>query len=154
MLLTQKETELIKDLKTQEQVCVDKYAFYADSAKDPELKDLFTQIKKDEEEHLNSLNQVLAGSVPDVPHNKESAAVTYHPKGHYSAMSNEEDKKHDQLLCTDSIANEKYVSGAYNDDLFQFASHKVRELLNHIQTEEQTHAEMIYQYKTANGMTA
>ena len=68
------------------------------------------------------------------------------------ASSENADKKHDALLCSDSISSEKYVSSAYNNDLFSFASPKVRQILNHIQTEEQQHAEMIYRYKTANQM--
>lgn len=153
MNLTQKEKDLLNDLHTQEQVCVDKYNFYAQSAKDPELKSLFMALKGSEEEHLHSLDQVLNGSVPNIG-SQQSIAKDYSPKGTYTAMSNPEDKKHDELLCTDSIGTEKYVSDTYNTDLFHFASHEIRRLLNQIQTDEQAHAEMIYQYKTANGMAA
>ena len=56
-------------------------------------------------------------------------------------------------ICTDCIATEKYVSGAYNNQLFQFAEPDVRRLFNDIQTEEQNHAEKIYKYKSVNKMT-
>ncbi len=44
------------------------------------------------------------------------------------------------------------VSSDYNTNVFQFGNSEVRKLLNHIQTEEQEHAEMIYKYKQANSM--
>jgi Mn-containing catalase len=62
------------------------------------------------------------------------------------------EKEHDSFLCTDAIAMEKYVSSAYNFDLFQFGNSKLRKLLNDIETEEQNHAEMLYKYKKANMM--
>ena len=114
MILTEQETMLLNDLKQQEELCRDKYAFYSSEAK--------------------------------------AAPKNYHPKAAYHASSENADKKHDALLCSDSISSEKYVSSAYNNDLFSFASPKVRQILNHIQTEEQQHAEMIYRYKTANQM--
>ena len=41
MQLTPKEASLLKDLKGQEQLCVDKYNRHAASANDPQLKNLF-----------------------------------------------------------------------------------------------------------------
>ena len=41
---TQKETSLLKDLKDQEQLCVDKYMRHAENACDPQLKKLFSQL--------------------------------------------------------------------------------------------------------------
>ena len=53
---------------------------------------------------------------------------------------------------TDCIGTEKLVSGTYNDDVFAFGDSGVRKLLADIQIEEQNHAEMLYKYKTVNGM--
>lgn len=152
MQLTQKESSLVKDLLDQEKVCIQKYEFYSDSAKDPELKALFDKLKRDEQEHFDSLTELQKGSIPSLPAQRESLAASYSPQGTYTNGGNSEDKCHDEFLCTDSIASEKMVSSTYNSDLFQFAATSVRKLLNHIQTEEQEHAEMIYKYKTANGM--
>ena len=41
MILTEKETNAIEDLKTQEQACIEKYTKYSNQAKDPVLKELF-----------------------------------------------------------------------------------------------------------------
>ena len=48
MKLNQKETQLITELKTQEELCMQKYDFYSAQAKDPELKKLFKKILKHE----------------------------------------------------------------------------------------------------------
>lgn len=43
MILTEKETNAIEDLKTQEQACIEKYTKYSNQAKDPVLKELFEE---------------------------------------------------------------------------------------------------------------
>jgi rubrerythrin len=151
MQLTEQETNVIKDLQTQEKACVDKYRFYEQSAHDEELKNLFHRIGDEEQEHFDSLGMVLKGDVPNVSAAR-SGMEGYTPSESYAAGNNSEEKKHDQFLCTDCIATEKLVSSTYNDDVFRFSASNIRRLLNHIQTEEQNHAEMIYKYKTANNM--
>ena len=44
------------------------------------------------------------------------------------------------------------MSGEYNSEVFAFGDSGVRKLLADIQVEEQNHAEMLYEYKTVNGM--
>lgn len=151
MLLTQKEESLIKDLQDQEKLCIDKYNYYAEAAKDPELKNLFNRLKTNEQDHFKALSQILDNETNNISYERLNAAQ-YTPQATYDETSNINDKEHDKFLCTDCIATEKYVSSAYNNDLFQFASTNVREALNHIQTDEQNHAEMIYKYKSINGM--
>ena len=57
-----KSGQLFQDLQTQEKSCVEKYGKYAEAARDPELKSLFQSIQKQEEEHYQSLSQVLSGT--------------------------------------------------------------------------------------------
>ena len=79
----------------------------------------------------------------------------------------EEDRLESSLLClgsfphsrieklvrsADCIGTEKLVSGEYNSDVFVFGNSDIRKLLADIQIEEQNHAEMLWKYKTANGM--
>jgi len=149
--LTEKEKYIIEDLKAQEKLCIQKYAFYEHMAFDPELQKLFKDVKTKEEEHLNSLNEVLNGVVADSDVNDYSAK-NYKPKAAYHETSEQKEKDHDSFLCTDAITMEKYVSSAYNFDLFQFANNKLRQLLADIEVEEQNHAEMFYKYKVANAM--
>ncbi len=66
MQLTAKECSLIKDLKGQEQLCVEKYTKYAAEASDAQLQTLFTDIANTEREHLSTLNSIENGSTPSV----------------------------------------------------------------------------------------
>ena len=59
MVLTQKEATLIKDLKGQEKLCIDKYTKHAECAADPQLKQLFGRIAEVERGHLNTLTQIF-----------------------------------------------------------------------------------------------
>lgn len=149
--LTEQQRYTLQDLQTQERLCVEKYAKYANEARDAQLKDLFTTIKDEEQKHLDSITQVLSGSVPQV-NLSDNKAKSYAPTPTYVGSFSPEDKAQDTFLCTDSIATEKYVSSAYNSDLFKFADSDIRELLADIEIEEQQHAEMIYKYKTVNQM--
>lgn len=152
MVLTEKETAAIKDLQTQEQNCIEKYRRYGAEAKDPVLVNLFADLKQKEQQHYNSLGQVLSGTVPkcscDDNHGRD-----YSPKATYSAAAESADKKSDCFLATDCIGTEKLVSSEYNSDVFVFGDPDVRKLLADIQIEEQNHAEMLYKYKTVNGMS-
>ena len=83
----------------------------------------------------------------------DSKGKEYQPKATYGANINSEDKKLDCFLATDCIGTEKLVSSEYNSDVFVFGDPGVRKLLADIQVEEQNHAEMLYKYKTVNGMS-
>ncbi len=151
MILTEKETAAIKDLQTQEQTCIDKYGKYANEAKDTVLKDLFKELQQKEQQHYDSLGQMLGGTVPSCNCN-DSDGRNYNPAATYDKTGDTPDKKADCFLATDCIATEKLVSSEYNSDVFRFGSSDVRKLLADIQIEEQNHAEMLYKYKTVNGM--
>lgn len=152
MVLTEKETTAIKDLQTQEQTCIEKYKRYGKEAKDPVLRDLFQTLGQEEQRHFDSLGQVLTGKVPSCDCNDRSGAE-YQPVATYSPMTDSEDKKTDCFLATDCIGTEKMVSSEYNSNVFKFADASLRKLLADLQVEEQNHAEMIYKYKTVNGMS-
>ena len=151
MVLSEKETTTIQDLQTQEQSCIEKYKRYGQEAKDPVLRDLFNRLAKEEQRHYDTLSQVLTGDVLQCDCN-DSEGGEYNPTATYDSMSNSDDKKADAFLATDCIGTEKLVSGEYNSNVFNFANSKLRKLLADIQIEEQNHAEMLYKYKTVNGM--
>jgi rubrerythrin len=149
MLLSAKETEVVKELQTQEKSCIEKYKKYSQEAKDPELKQLFEKIHKEEQKHYDSLGDLLSGKVPSCNCN-DTEGKDYQPAATYRGES--EDKKNDCFLATDCIGTEKMVSTEYNMDIFRFGNPDVRKLLADIQIEEQNHAEMLYKYKMANAM--
>lgn len=151
MILNQKETEAIKQLQTQEKTCIEKYKKYSNDAKDPVLKELFKELEQKEQHHHDSLGQVIQGMVPSCNCN-DSDGQRYNPTPTYDMMDQSEDKQTDCFLATDCIGTEKLVSSEYNTNVFTFGDPGVRKLLGDIQIEEQNHAEMLYKYKTANGM--
>lgn len=149
--ISEKENFIIKNLQAQEKLCIDKYTRNENDAKDPVLKGLFGELKASEQRHYDSLTKLLSGTVEyNVVNDNDTS--NYNPIATYVGNYNEDDKNNDQFLCTDSITTEKYVSSAYNFNIFQFADSNVRKMLNDIETEEQNHAERIHKYKTVNQM--
>ncbi len=147
MTLTQKETSLLKDLSSQEKLCIEKYAKYAGDACDGQLKNLFTQLGQNETQHLQTLNQISSGGTPQMGGGSGQAAPCFQ-----ASCCSQADKQKDAFLCADALAMEKHVSAEYNTCIFEFAQPELRKALNHIQAEEQQHGEQLYGYMSVNGM--
>lgn len=181
MNFSQKERTLLEDQKNHEQICIQKYSNYASLAQDPQLKNIFKQNGQIEQEHYKTIDQLLKGQMPQMQQsgsqqgsgsqqqggqqggsqqmqmqqsqqnsgqmqmNQQSSS--FMPKGQ-SQNFNTSDKD----LCIDMLMTEKYVSGAYNTAIFEFRDPQVRNILNHIQKEEQQHGEAIFKYMESNGM--
>lgn len=150
MNLTQKETTLLTDLKSQEQLCIEKYDKYSQSANDPALKTLFTNLKNTEQKHLDTLNQILGGAEVSMPAQAPSA-VQAKLQCNISSCTAEQ-KNQDAFLCKDALSMEKHVSSVYNTGIFEFTSPVLRDTLAHIQKEEQNHGEQLYNYLSCNNM--
>lgn len=149
MTLTPKENSLLLDLKSQEQLCIEKYSKYEQDANDPCLKSLFKSIKSTEESHLSTVSRIISGE--EVSTNMAPTAVSQKLECQMSSCS-EEQKKSDAFLCKDALAMEKHVSGLYDTSIFEFSSPVLRDTLNHIQKEEQNHGEQLYEYMSKNNM--
>ncbi|MBR5140728.1 MAG: spore coat protein [Clostridia bacterium] len=148
MTLTQKENGLLCDLKTQEQLCIEKYTKYENEACDPALKTLFSSIKTTEQKHLEAINRIMGGEEVTMPGESPKAK-----KWTGEASSCPVDKKNaDAFLCKDALSMEKHVSSLYDTTVFEFTSPTLRDTLAHIQKEEQNHGEEIYSYMSANNM--
>lgn len=161
LALTQKEKSLLEDQKKHEQICVEKYQTYANQAQDPALKQLFNSYAEQEQQHLNTVTQMLTGQIPTMSsqQNQQSTqsqqaaqnsiqnAATTSSSSQGTATS-----QSDNTLCTDMLMTEKFVSGAYDTAIFEFADPKARQALNHIQKEEQGHGQGIFQYMQSKGM--
>jgi spore coat protein CotF len=52
----------------------------------------------------------------------------------------------------DMLSTEKYVSSSYDIAIFECTNPQVRDVLNHIQKEEQQHGEAIFKYLETKGM--
>ncbi|MBE6870337.1 MAG: ferritin-like domain-containing protein [Ruminococcaceae bacterium] len=148
MTLTQKESSLIKDLKSQEKLCIDKYTKGANEACDGQLKSLFTQLSQTEQRHFDTLTQIENGTVPQMNAGSE-------PQPQFTATygtAQTPQKQTDCFLCSDALAMEKHASSMYDVSIFEFAQPQLRDVLNHIQKEEQGHGEKIYSYMSCNNM--
>ncbi len=152
MQLSQKETLLLQDLKEKEQTCVEKYSNYASDARDQQLKNLFNQIGQAEKQHLDSINQIMNGTVPTMQSGSSNQQAQQSFTANYNSAENSQDKQKDSFLCTDLLSTEKHVSSTYDTSIFEFKDTNIRNVLNHIQKEEQQHGEQIYNYMAQNGM--
>jgi spore coat protein CotF len=149
--LSQKERMLLEDQKGHEEICVEKYKSYAKQAQDPQLKDLFNSFAQKEQEHLDSVTQMLQGQVPDMAQQQQNQNQGQQG-GTEMQPSEQGGSQKDAALCNDMLMTEKYVSGTYDTAIFEFKDTNMRKALNHIQKEEQEHGEGIFNYMSSHGM--
>lgn len=145
--LSQKERLLLEDLKSHEEICILKYSNYANQAQDAQLKQLCKNNEQIERTHLDTINQLLNGTVPQM-NQQQNQNSTQTPEVAKQTQSNISDKD----ICSDLLMAEKYVSGTYDTAIFEFKDTEVRDVLNHIQKEEQKHGESIFKYMESKGM--
>lgn len=174
MNFSTKERYLLEDQKNHEKLCIQKYANYANLASDPNLKNIFKQNGQIEQEHYNTIDQLLKGQMPAVgqqsggqqqsggmqskgmqsqgQQSSSSQNMIFQNVNQSGSQGSGNMNTNDRDLCTDMLMTEKYVSGAYNTAIFEFRDTQVRNILNHIQKEEQQHGESIFKYMESNGM--
>ena len=116
--LTSKERFLLEGEKYQQQLVIDKYNDYALQSQDNTLKYLFYDLVKIEEKHLNMINEMLQGKVPQI--NKENI----HPYYENNSINSNDyinignitltslDEKHsyeegDKIICLDALTTEE-----------------------------------------------
>ncbi len=161
--LTQKERMLLEDQKTHEQICIEKYQQYANQAQNSQLKQIFQANEQSERTHLNSINQLLSGTVPQMaqqggqqqqqqPQQAQQNPMMAQQAQQAQQSTPQQGLKSDKDLCTDMLMTEKYVSNSYDTSIFEFNNTNVRDVLNHIQKEEQKHGEAISQFMVTNGL--
>lgn len=150
--LNSKERMLLQDEKKHEELCIEKYNKYSEIASNPELKNLFSQLSEKEKQHLNTINLMLSGVLPNTnsgqggkQQNQQSNNQSSNEQklNYYQSQT---DFNNDKMLCQDSLSGEKYVSSTYDTAIFEFRDTNARQVLNHIQKEEQEHGEKIYNY--------
>lgn len=151
--LSTKEKLLLQDEKSQEQLCVEKYTKYAEKASNPQLKNLFNEIAQSEQQHLNSINQILSGNLPQI-NQGQSQAQNQNILSNINLDSPQINifSEQDKMLCQDSLSTEKFVSSTYNTAIFEFKDKNIRQVLNHIQKEEQEHGEKLYNYMSQHNL--
>lgn len=147
LTLTQKERMLLEDQKSHEQICIEKYSNYANQAKDNQLKQICKANEQMERNHLDTINQLLSGKIPEMNQQQNQ-----NPVPNVSNTQMQGNNLSDKDICSDLLMTEKYVSGTYDTTIFEFRDTRVRDVLNHIQKEEQKHGEAIFMYMESKGM--
>jgi len=198
--LTQKERTLLQELKSHEELCVQKYQSYSSQAKDVKLQQLFSSLSQKESKHLDSINSMLSGQIPNVQSSSQqsgqssSQSMTSSQSGQseqsgsmsmsssqsgmsmtsqqsttgtqsgqsgqssqmgssqLSSSQSSMSMQGDKALCMDMLSTEKHVSATYDTAIFECSNTNIRQVLNHIQKEEQEHGEQIFNYMQSNGM--
>ena len=154
--LTPKEMSWINDLKSQEQLCIEKYRQYASRACDNRLKCLFEELEQHEKNHLSMLEAMGRGQVPagngGNQQQNQSAAWQQKQANCGDNVCSDQDWQADKYLCQDALSMEKHVSQTYDTGIFEFQDPAFCDALNKIQKQEQEHGEKIYQYMAANNM--
>lgn len=141
---------LLEDQKKNEKLCIEKYNNYANQVQDPELKQLFKTYAQEEQQHYDTINQILSGTVPSMNQNQQNnqnQQINFKDIS-TTGLSNSDDAS----ICSDLLMTEKYASGAYDTTIFECVDTKLRDTLNHIQKEEQQHGEGIFNYMQSKGM--
>lgn len=149
--LSQKERMLLQDQLQHEELCVQKYTKYADATQCPELKQIFQTHASHEQQHYNTLNQILSGQVPNLNQGQQSQQSQQKMGGTQSKPGKSYDQN-DAIMANDMLTTEKYISGTYDTAIFECRDSNIRQALNHIQKEEQQHGEDLFNYMQANGM--
>lgn len=155
--LNTKERYLLEDQKSHEEICVKKYSSYSNQAQDPQLKQLFSNHAQHEQQHYNTINQILSGQVPNMnqqpgQQQQQQQQQNWQPQQNPANVQVGIANQKDADLCNDMLSTEKYVSSTYDTAIFEFRDHNIRNALNHIQKEEQEHGEAIFAYMQSKGM--
>jgi rubrerythrin len=76
MQLTQKERTLLQDQLSMEEICIEKYTKYSQQTQCPQLKQLFTNLASQEQNHYNTVNQLLQGVQPNTSQGNQQQQST------------------------------------------------------------------------------
>ncbi|MDD3169518.1 MAG: spore coat protein [Eubacteriales bacterium] len=162
--LSQKEKMLLEDLKKEEELCVIKYQNYAQQAKDSQLSQLFNELAGKEQQHYDTVNQILqsGGQAQTVQSGgqsgqggssrQKSSTQMAQPAAQINLSQGGGSNNSDKYLLQDMLSTEKYVSSTYDTSIFESGKPNIRQALQHIQQDEQNHGEQLFQYMNSHGM--
>ena len=150
--LNQKERMLLQDQQHHEELCIQKYTKYANEAQDSQLKQLFQIHASHEQNHYDTIGQILRGQVPNINQQQGQQNQSFQAQNSGTQSQNTSFNQNDASLANDMLTTEKYISGTYDTTIFEIRDTQIRQVLNHIQKEEQQHGEDLYNYMQSHGM--
>ncbi|GIW48740.1 MAG: hypothetical protein KatS3mg079_216 [Caloramator sp.] len=144
-MLTQKEITYLKENLDAEYLCIRKYEQYAALSTDADVKNMFTTLAGYEQQHATTLKNILT-------QNGVNYTSIYESYNKPSSAQNQQNLSFsDAQLMNDSLSTEKHVSSNYNTAILETVDTNIRKQLQHIQQEEQGHAETIFNMMRSKG---
>lgn len=161
--LTSKERFLLEGEKYQQQLVIDKYNDYALQAQDDSLKGLFSNLVKIEEKHLNMIDEMLQGKVPQM--NKENIHPYYENNsinsndyiniGNITLISLDDNSSYDdgdKIICFDALTTEELLHSTCSASSLEFEKTEFENILKYIIEEKSENLKYLNDYMTKKGM--
>lgn len=136
--LTQKERQYLQEALKHEEVCVAKYGQYASQLQDPQLKQMFQQLQQKEQQHYQTISNLLGQGGGSGQQMQQQAQGGQQQNAQQAGGQITE-----QEILQDMLMTEKYVADSYNMSVLDSLNNQVRQQMQHIQNEEQQHANQI-----------
>ena len=159
--LTNKERFLLEGEKYQQQLAIDKYNNFALQAADPILKTIFSNLSKIEENHLNMVNEMLQGRIPQIntqplhPYytNTSSLSNEYLNIGNMTitSMDNSFDDG-DKIICFDALTTEELLHSTYSASSLEFEESEYKNILSKIIDDKKNSLQYLNDYMIKKGM--
>lgn len=161
--LTTKERLLLEGEKYQQQLVIDKYNDYALQAQDNCLKSLFSNLVKVEEKHLNMLDEMLQGKVPQInkeilhPYyeNNSISSNDYINIGNITLTSLDDNSSYidgDKIMCFDALTTEELIHSTCSASSLEFEKTEFENILKYIIEEKSENLKYLNNYMIKKGM--
>lgn len=159
--LTNKERFLLEGEKYQQQLAIDKYNNFSLQAADPILKTIFSNLSEIEENHLNMVNEMLQGRIPQIntqnlhPYytNTSSLSNEYLNIGNMTitSMDNSFDDG-DKIICFDALTTEELLHSTYSASSLEFEESEYKSILSKIIDDKKNSLQYLNDYMIKKGM--
>lgn len=173
MQLTSKEKTLIADTLTAEEICNQKYKYYAANANDQEVRNLFSDLAQQEDQHVQILNDALNGNFDVEAAQNQSSNFRQQSRQNSSqtdinmtnkqtdmeiaktAMSAKNNKDveglDDRQRLQDALMTVKHLSGNYDISVLEASNNEVFQTLEQIQHDKHLHKQEIFNIMNQKG---
>lgn len=159
--LTNKEIFLLEGERYQQQLAIDKYNNFALQVEDSLLKNLFSNLSKLEKEHLNMINNILEGKIPQTSNrhlhpyyeNNNLISNDYINIGNItlSCMDNNF-SEFDKLICFEALNTEELLHSTYSASSLEFEHTPFKTAFDIIIEEKENSLRHLNDYMIKKGM--
>lgn len=161
--LTMKEKFLLEGEKYQQQLALDKYNDYALHAQDSSLKNLFSNLIKIEEKHLNMIEDMLQGNLPHIykenlhPYYENNSILSndYINIGNITLTSLTDNSNYndgDKIICFDALTTEELLHSTCSVSSLEFEKTNLNNIFKYIINEKSENIKYLNNYMNQKGM--